>query len=240
MKPSIRSITLRLEKETPTKMINYVIFDMDGTLLNTEKLFRRAWIETSDDYGLPNGEAFYELVSGSPAKSLESRFYQTYGNSIDYDEFLNARKRCFLSYIERDVPVKPHAIELLSYLKEQKIKIALATSTNMDIVERNLRLTGMERYFDAVVTGDMVERGKPNPDIFLLAAERIGAKLSEAVVVEDSYNGLRGAHAAGIRGIMIIDSQPPSEETHRITVAECRDLNEVLNYIKTHKGDEEK
>ena len=213
---------------------------MDGTLLDTEKLFRRAWIETSDEYGLPEGESFYEFVSGSPAKSLEERFYQTYGRAIEYDDFLDTRKKKFLSYIDKSVPVKPYCIELLQYLKEQGMKIALATSTHIDIVERNLRITGIGQYLEAVVTGDMVERGKPNPDIFLLAAEKIGAKLSESVVVEDSYNGLRGAYAAGIRGIMIIDSQPPNEETHKITVAECQNLYEVYEFIKTHKGDERK
>lgn len=221
-------------------MINYVIFDMDGTLLDTEKLFRRAWIETSEKYGLPDGESFYELVSGSPAKSLEARFYQTYGKSVDYDEFLAARKAKFLSYIERDVPLKDYCRELLEYLKEQGIKIALASSTHMDIVKRNLRITGIAPYFDAVISGDMVERGKPAPDIFLLAAEKIGAKLTETVVVEDSYNGIRGAHAANIRGIMIVDSQPPNDETRKITVAECHSLYEVCNFIKTHKGDDRK
>ncbi len=210
---------------------------MDGTLLETEKLFRRAWIKTSEKFSLPDGEAFYELVSGSPAKSLEGRFYKTYGRAVDYDEFLAERKAKFLSYIEYDVPLKAHAHELLAYLSGEGIKIALASSTNMDIVERNLHKTDIFKYFDVIISGDMVERGKPNPDIFLIAAERMGADLSETVVVEDSYNGLRGAHAAGMRGIMIVDSQPPSDETHKITVAECYNLNEVLDYIKTHKGD---
>ena len=213
---------------------------MDGTLLDTEKLFRRSWIETSEKFGLPEGERFYEFVSGSPAKSLEDRFYETYGRDIVYDDFLAARKSRFLSYVEDGVPLKPYCIELLEYLKSVGVKIALATSTHIDIVKRNLAITGIEKYFDAVITGDMVERGKPNPDIFLLAAEKIGADLSESVVVEDSYNGLRGAYAANIRGIMIIDSQPPNEETHRITVAECQNLYEVYEFIKTHKGEKRK
>lgn len=212
---------------------------MDGTLLDTEKLFRRSWIEESCARGLPNGESFYELVAGSPAQKLREKFIETYGDGIDYDEFIAARKDRFLSYIEHDVPLKPYCCELLDYLKEQGVRIALATSTNIEITKRNLEKTGIIGYFDAIVTGDEVKNGKPAPDIFLLAAKRIGANLSESVIVEDTYNGLRGAYAAGIRGIMVIDGQMPNDETHRITVAECESLNQVLNYIKTHKGDEE-
>lgn len=213
---------------------------MDGTLLDTEKLFRRSWIETSENYGLPDGESFYELVAGSPAILLREKFLQTYGERVDYDEFLTNRKAKFLSYIQSDVPLKPHCVELLDYLKGEGIRIALATSTNIEITRRNLEISGILKYFDAIVTGDEVKNGKPSPDIFLLAAKRLSAVSDETVIVEDTYNGLRGAFAANIRGIMVIDGQKPNEETHRITVAECQNLNEVLNYIKTHKGDERK
>lgn len=210
---------------------------MDGTLLDTEKLFRLSWIEESRERGLSDGESFYELVAGSPAIRLRQKFIETYGEEIDYDEFISSRKARFMSYIEHEIPLKPHCREILAYLKEQGVKIALATSTNIEIVRRNLEKTGIVAYFDAIVTGDDVKNGKPAPDIFLLAAEKIGAVKDETVIVEDTYNGLRGAYAAGIRGIMIIDGQPPSEETHAITVAECESLYQVLNYIKTHKGD---
>ena len=213
---------------------------MDGTLLDTEKLFRRSWIETSENYGLPDGESFYELVAGSPAILLREKFLQTYGEMVDYDEFLINRKAKFLSYIQSDVPLKPYCVELLDYLKGEGIRIALATSTNIEITRRNLEISGILKYFDAIVTGDEVKNGKPSPDIFLLAAKRLSAVSDETVIVEDTYNGLRGAFAANIRGIMVIDGQKPNEETHRIAVAECQNLNEVLNYIKTHKGDERK
>ena len=240
MNPSIRSITLHSVSATPTKMISFVIFDMDGTLLDTEKLFRRSWIETSEDHGLPDSESFYEFVAGSPAILLREKFLHTYGNGVDYDEFLARRKQKFLSYIQNDVPLKPHCVELLDYLKSEGVKIALATSTNIEITRNNLEKSGILKYFDAIVTGDEVRNGKPAPDIFLLAAERISAIKDETVIVEDTYNGLRGAFAAGIRGIMVIDGQMPNEETHRIAVCECQDLNEVLNYIKTHKGEKRK
>lgn len=213
---------------------------MDGTLLDTEKLFRLSWIEESKERGLPDSESFYEFVAGSPAQRLRQKFIETYGGSIDYDDFICARKARFMSYIENAVPLKPYCFDLLDYLKEQGARIALATSTNIEITERNLKISGIYGYFDAIVTGDEVKNGKPAPDIFLLAADRIGAIKDETVIVEDTYNGLRGAYAAGIRGIMVIDGQPPNDETHAITVAECQNLREVLNYIKTHKGEKEK
>ena len=213
---------------------------MDGTLLDTEKLFRRSWIEISEEYGLSDAESFYEFVAGRPAEVLKQKFAETYGDSIDYDEFISIRRKRFSSYIEKDVPLKPYCIEILEYLKEQGVKIALATSTTLDLAKRNLEFAGIYKYFDAIVTGDDIVNGKPAPDIFLLAAKKISAVKEECVIVEDTYNGLRGAYASGIRGIMVIDGQPPNEETHKITVAECQNLYEVYEFIKTHKGDERK
>ena len=233
MKPSTRSIILLLVKETPTNMIKYVIFDMDGTLLDTERFFRDAWIETGKRWGFSDNEGFYTFVAGRPVHTVKSRFMDTYKKTEEeFEVFVKERVGMVIEMLKINVPVKPHCFELLDFLKDNGIKMALATSTAMYITERNMAITGIGKYMDYIITGDMVENGKPAPDIFLLAAKKLSADPKDCAVIEDSYNGLRAAHAAGMQAIMVIDNQEPTEETHSITVAECDDLAGVLEVIK--------
>lgn len=215
-------------------MIKYVIFDMDGTLLDTEKFFRDAWIKTGERWGLSDNEEFYVYVAGRPVHTVKSRFMETYKKTEEeFSAFVKERVGMVVKMLEVNVPVKPHCFELLEFLRSHGIKMALATSTAMHITGRNMEITGIGKYMDHIVTGEMVKSGKPAPDIFLLAAEKLSANPEECAVIEDSYNGLRAAHAAGMQTIMVIDGQEPNEETHRLTVAECEDLSGVLEVIKS-------
>ena len=116
------------------------------------------------------------------------------------------------------MPVKEGAYEVLTYLREHGYKVALATSTPWETVEDHLARTDMAGYFDVIVTGDMIENGKPAPDIYLLAAERLGVDPADCVGVEDSPNGVRSVHAAGMRAVMIpdmVDQAQPGEHGSR-------------------------
>ena len=121
---------------------------------------------------------------------------------------------------------------IVAFAKDNGISVAVATSSTRERAEKNLKRLGLWDYFDAVVTGDMVERSKPEPDIFLEAAKRIGARKDECIVCEDSYNGLLAAKASGMRPIFIPDILAPNEETDKIAYKTCRDLLEVIDLIK--------
>ena len=213
-------------------MIKYAIFDMDGTLLDTERIFKQSWIITSDRWKIEGAEQIYPGIVGRSKDTIRTLFNDRYGTEYDFDKFFEERMNCFTDLVRDFVPVRDGCIELLDFLKEQGIPCALATSTPMYITGKNLEMAGIDKYMSAVVTSEMVKKGKPAPDIFIEAARRLGAQPELCMVAEDSYNGLRAAHKAGMKPVMVIDIQMPNEETDSLTVATCKSLFEVIDVVK--------
>lgn len=215
-------------------MIKYAIFDMDGTLFDTEEKFRRSWLVTSQKYGLENAERVYdEGVAGAPAAAAKRLLKENYGDRVDPDAFFLERVMLTLKYFETEgIPHKAGCVELLEFLREQKIPCAIATSTPRRIAEKNIRSAGIYEYFDAIVTGDMVEHGKPAPDIFIKAGQMIGAVPEQTIVAEDSNNGLRGAYAAKMKPVFVFDIQKPAEDIREHLYAECNSLFDIIELVK--------
>lgn len=214
-------------------MIKYAIFDMDGTLFDTEEKFCRSWLATSEKYGLENAERVYQGVAGAPADVAKRVLQENYGDRVDPDAFFLERTMLTVKYFEQEgIPKKPGCVELLEFLRGQNIPCAVATSTPKDIAVKNIKTAGIYDYFDVIVTGDMVERGKPAPDIFIEACKRMGADESLTIVCEDSSNGLNGAYNAKIRPVFIFDRQTPDEMTRSHIYAECETLFEVIDLVK--------
>lgn len=214
-------------------MINAVIFDMDGTLFDTEVIYARAWRAAGAELHFAEIEQAIAACTGCNLKDTRRYFEENFADVISYDAFIAVRDRYYLEEIARKgIPLKPGVMETLTYLKENKIKIALGTATAMDRTRENLNKTGIADYFDGLVTGDMVKEGKPNPETFLTAAQMLGVAAEECMGVEDSFNGIRAIHAAGMFTVMVPDTVQPTEEIRALLDAECQTLFEIKPIIE--------
>lgn len=185
------------------------IFDMDGLLLDTERIYQESWVELAVQFGQTPDPAFPSAVSGTSGQGMRE-LIRRYYPAVDPRAFAAgciARVDHILD--TQGAPVKPGAREILEFLRSRGIPTAVASSSGRDRILANLRQTGLESLFDAVVSGQEVARGKPEPDIFLLAAERIGRPAAACYVFEDSANGVRAGMAAGCVTVMVPDTVPP-------------------------------
>ncbi len=204
-----------------------VIFDMDGILFDTERIYQDTWREIAADRDIELPEDFVFWISGTSGPvmlDLIQKHYHVEDGTEIRDECMQRVRDKLLIH----VPVKPGVYEILQWLKEQHVKTAVASSSLPEQIRSNLQKADMEQYFDEVVSGTEVKNGKPAPDIFLLAAERIGLMPEECCVFEDSANGVKAGHAAGCTTIMIPDMIQPSEETKRNYDAVYESFRQVL------------
>lgn len=221
-------------------MIKAVIFDKDGTLHDTEKVYHRAWHGAAAQLGVPNIAEFVALCTGTNFIRTEELWQEVYGDAFEFRSFWDLRNVLYDDMIAKEgLPIKPGAYELLDYLKENGYKIGLATSTNAPRVERHLVQSDMKKYFDTVVTGDTVSQGKPAPDIFLIAAQRLGVDPAECMGVEDSFNGVRAVKAAGMYTVMVPDMIAPTREILDMADACTDELGQIISILENMKGNQD-
>ena len=191
-----------------------VLFDMDGVILDTEKLYTRFWCEAAQALGFP---MTHEMALGmrSLSRQMGERQLKSYlGEEVDYYQVRSKRIEMMTAFVnENGVELKPGIHELLAFLKEHGIKTSIATSSPLDRTKAYLSQVGLVDAFDELVSGHMVEHGKPAPDIYLYAAEKLGLKPEECLVLEDSPSGLLAAYRAGCIPVLIPDQDQPDEET---------------------------
>lgn len=212
--------------------IKGVIFDLDGTLLDTEKLYRRFWVEAARQMGYPMEDRHALMIRSMAAVYAEPLLKREVCAGFDYHGVRALRRQIMEAYIdEHGVDPKPDLIKTLAAIKEKGLKIGLATATPEHRARKYLRMVQAEEYFDAVTCADMVKKGKPQPDIYLLACERTGVLPEEAIAVEDAPTGIRAAHAAGCRAVMVPDQDQPDEETRALCDAVVERLVDVLTLL---------
>lgn len=213
-----------------------VIFDMDGVLFDTERVCMKAWMAVAEKHGLPGMEELFNRVIGLNANDSRQIVLEAYGQEFDYPAFRQETADCFKKYIKEDgLPIKPGVPEILEWLKGSGYRVGLASSTRSESVLSHIKQADMEDYFSVVITGDMIEHSKPQPDIYLLACERLGVEPDQAYAIEDSPNGIRSAHAAGMWTIMVPDMIAPDEEMLRLSRVILKDMTEVLVYLQQEK-----
>ncbi len=215
-----------------------VVFDMDGVLFDTEIVCMKAWMAVAERRGLSGMEEIFNQVIGLNANDSRLIVLKAYGEDFDYPGFRQEAAEFFQKDIrENGLPVKPGVPEILEWLKGSGYKVGLASSTRSESVLSHLKQAEMEDYFSVVVTGDMIEHSKPRPDIYLLACSRLGVEPEQAYAIEDSPNGVRSAHAAGMWTIMVPDMIAPNEEMRRLSRVILKDMTEVMAYLQQKKPD---
>lgn len=213
--------------------IEAVVFDMDGIIFDSEKLVVECWQIVADKYGIEGIEDACYRCLGLNRVVTKEIFLEIYGKDFDYDGYKQEMADLFHAKAAGgNLPKKPGIEELLKALKKLGLKLAVASSTRQQVVEAELRDGGLLRYFDVVIAGDMVEKSKPEPDIYLKACECLAVNSANTFAIEDSYNGIRSAYAAGMRPIMVPDMAPPDEEMKKLSECILDDHFEVKKYIE--------
>ena len=208
-----------------------VIFDMDGVLFDTETIALDCWGEAAKTLGLSGWRELYPACIGITQPKTHALWRETWGAEAA-DAFGKEILAVFdRKYARKPAPQKPGAAQLISRLSVLGVPMAVASSTPEQRVRQHLSEAGFLERMTAVIGGDRLQRSKPAPDIFLLAAKELGAAPERCFVIEDSFNGIRAAHAANMRPIMVPDMLQPTEEIRALCEVVLPSLTEVETYL---------
>ena len=209
------------------------IFDMDGLLLDTERVCMSIFKEACRAQNVPFLEEVYLSIIGRNSAGIEAVIREGYGPDLDYPALhVEWRDRYNAVVKHQAIPVKDGVVELLTWLKANNVPTAVATSTQKEVAEIKLRLAGLDHFFDNLTTGCEVQRGKPHPEIYLLAAERLKVNPKRCLAFEDSNNGVRAAIAADMLTYQVPDLVQPCQEVLALAPWVRSSLHVVLEELK--------
>lgn len=216
-------------------MIKALLFDMDGLLFDTERINEETWQLAKKHFGLVSDDKFRDRIRGGDPMNARKVLSEEFGENFPFEEVEKYRREQFIKIVyDRGIDLKKGAIELLEYAKKNGIKCALATSTvhsKLNHYFPNVKENVFD-YFDVIINGSMVTHSKPNPEIFLLAANQLNVLPENCLVLEDSINGIKAAKNGNIPSIMICDLMQPTDEIKDYYLKVCNDLSEVIDVIK--------
>ena len=213
--------------------IELFLFDMDGLLFDTETIYVEYGREVAKKMGYVITKEIVEKTTGVVNDKARILFKEALGEDFPYDEVMRTvRSHIFELAKKSEVPLKPGALELLEFLKENKKQMILATSSDLYMAKALIEGKDLTKYFSHFVTAEDVVHGKPDPEVFLIGAKKAGVAPKKTAVFEDSFNGIRAAHAAGTFPIMVPDKLKPTEEIEKLVYKKFNSLVEVLDYFK--------
>lgn len=214
--------------------IKGAIFDMDGLMIDTEKLYLRFWKQAAADFGYNMEDRHVFAIRSLARKYSVSKLKGFFGEDFPTEEVRRRRTELINEHIEKHgIEIKQGLFQLLDYLKNNGIKLAVATATQRERALLYLDMINAESYFDAIICGDMIENGKPDPDIYLTAAAQLDLEPNECAAFEDSPNGIRSAFSAGCHAVMIPDMTPPEEELLPMLSGVYDTLDKAIDFFES-------
>ena len=217
-----------------SKKIKAVLFDMDGVIFDTEREYLKEWEAIFKKYGYKMKKEIYISVMGRGRKKVKEIFKEKFGEDLPIDKMYIEKDKMLKKAVENNkVPLKEGALELLEFLKENGYKIALATSAKRERVKIQVSHAKIENIFDAIVCSEDITNSKPDPEIFLKAAEKVCVNPENCIVIEDSEAGIKAAFNAKMMGFHIEDLKKADESILKYSYKNFKNLIEIKEYIKS-------
>lgn len=215
-------------------MVKAVIFDMDGLMIDSERVTFESYQKVLATMNLIMSEDFYKCLLGKTLFTVTQLFEEHYGEDFPLTDVIAKVHEDMNDRFENEgVPLKKGLIELLTYLKDNNYTTIVATSSTRQRVDHILELAHLTQYFDDSICGDEVTKGKPDPEVFLKSCQKLGVNVDEAIVLEDSEAGIQASASAGIKVICIPDMKQPEKEFADKTYKIFEDLDQVKEYLET-------
>jgi len=216
------------------RKVDAIIFDMDGVLIDSERISFKCFQEVFKEHNYKMDEIFYLRLIGRNVKSIKIIMEEEYGTDFPFDTIYKKKSNLALEITDKNgVIIKPGVHELLDYLNKENYKIAVATSTRRERALQLLEEAKIKDKVNYVICGDQVENSKPNPEIFLKAAKGLNVSPEKCIVIEDSDAGITAAHAAKMIGIHVPDMKFLEDDTKELAFKICDNLMDVRNYLES-------
>lgn len=213
------------------KKVESVIFDMDGVLFDTESIYLKVWKNVFKKYGYKMTKDIYSQVIATGRENVKKVFLREFGEELPIEKMYVEKDLALKEEIEKNVYIKEGAVEILTYLKSKNYKVALATSSDRERMNKQLEKASIRKYFDEIVCKDEVENTKPNPEIYLKVADKLNVNPKNCLVIEDSLAGVKAAYKANMKVLHVEDLKKADNEIKKYCYKSFNNLLEIKEEI---------